>query len=198
MFTDELDTAAHAVRSLVADLDPDAIPQCELLASWKVLDAIERDAASAKTLLARRVEEGNTWRTAGYRSAAEQLAAIAGSSITAEKKAIETSRKVRKLPKTAAAMRNGKLSPAKAEAIADAAKVAPEAEDKLLDGADTKPLGQLREECLKAKAIDADKAHKRIRRNRCARVYTTARARGICTRGARSTPGRSSRPSGDR
>jgi hypothetical protein len=171
MFTDDLDVAAHGVRALVAELDPDAIPMCEVLASWKAFNKIERDAASAKTLLARRVEEGNTWRSAGFRSAAEQLASIAGSTVTAEKKAIETSRRVRKLPKTAAAMRKGELSPAKAEAIADAAKVTPDAEDKLLDGAEKKPLGQLREECLQAKAVDADKTHRRIRKNRCARVY---------------------------
>jgi hypothetical protein len=171
MFTQDLDAAALAVRALVADLDPDAIPLCEVLAAWKAFNKIERDAASAKTLLARRVEDGNTWRSAGFRSAAEQLAAIAGSTVTAEKKAIETSRNVRKLPKTAAAMRKGELSAAKAEAIADAARVAPESEDKLLDGAEKKPLGELREECLQAKAVDADKAHRRIRKNRCARVY---------------------------
>src|SRR6478752_1429145 len=132
MFTKDLDAAAGAVRALVGDLDPDAIPLCEVLAAWKLFNKIERDAASAKTLLARRVEEGNTWRSAGFRSAAEQRAAIGGSTVTAEKKAIETSRRVRKLPKTAAAMRKGKLSREKAEAIADAAKVAPDAEDELL------------------------------------------------------------------
>ena len=34
-----------------------------------------------------------------------------------------------------------------------------------------KPLAQLREDCLKAKAKDRDKAHARIRRNRYAREY---------------------------
>jgi hypothetical protein len=150
MFTKDLDTAAGAVRALVGDLDPDAIPLCEVLAAWKLFNAIERDAASAKTLLARRVEDGNTWRSAGYRS--RQLASLAGSSVTTEKKSIEASKRVKKSPKTANAMRKGKLSPAKAEAIAGAAAVAPGAEDKLLAGAEQKPLGELREECLKAKA----------------------------------------------
>ena len=66
------------LRGLVGDLDPDAIPLCEVLASWKAFNKIERDAASAKTLLARRVEDGNTWHVAGFRSAEEQLAAIGG------------------------------------------------------------------------------------------------------------------------
>jgi hypothetical protein len=171
MFTEELDVAAVAVRGLVAELDADAIPLCEVLAAWKAFNRIERDAASAKTLLARRVEDGDTWRSAGFRSAAEQLAALAGSSVTSEKRAIETSRRVRKLPKTAAAMRRGKLSREKAEAIADAAKVAPEAEDELLDGAEKKSLGELREECLKAKAVNVDKTRRRIHRDRRARVH---------------------------
>src|SRR5882672_7764092 len=147
MFTKDLAAAAGAVRALVADLDPDAIPLCEVLAAWKQFNAIERDAASAKTLLARRVEDGNTWRSAGFRSAAEELAAIAGSSVNTEKKSIETSKNVRKLPKTAAAMRKGRLSPAKAAAIAGAAAVAPAAEDALLEGAEKTPLGELREKC---------------------------------------------------
>jgi hypothetical protein len=191
MFAKDLDVAACAVRVLVADLDPDAIPLCEVLDAWKQFNAIERDAASAKTLLARRVEDGNSWRTAGYRSAAEQLAALAGSSVTTEKKAIETSKRVRTRPKIANSMRKGKLSPAKAEAIASAANVNPDAEDELLDGAEKKPLAELREECLNAKGADRDKAHDRIRRERFVRVYKDAEgawnlyARGTVDDGAR-------------
>src|ERR1700724_2113736 len=110
MFTKDLDAAAGAVRALVADLDPDAIPLCEVLAAWKLFNAMERDAASPKTLLSRRVEAGNTGRSAGHRSAAEQLAAIAGSSVTDAKKSLETSKRVKKLPKTANSMRKGELS----------------------------------------------------------------------------------------
>src|ERR1700724_416737 len=150
MFTKDLDAAAGAVRALVADLDPDAIPLCEVLAAWKLFNAIERDAATAKTLLARRVAEGETWRKAGFRSAEEQLAVLAGSSVTDAKKSLETSKRVKKLPKTANSMRKGELSAAKAEVIAGAATVAPEAEDRLLAGAEKRPLGELREACLKA------------------------------------------------
>ena len=84
--------------------------------------AVERLAASAKTLLARRVEEaGAVAASAAHRSAEEAMAADSGTSISAAKNALATSKRVRKLPKTANAMRKGELSPAKAEAIADAA-----------------------------------------------------------------------------
>ena len=149
------------LRAVVAELDPDAVPLCEVLGAWKRFNAIETLAASAKTLLARRVEEGNTWRSAGYRSAAEQLAGIAGSSVNTAKKELETSKRVKRLPRTASAMRKGKLSPAKAEAIVSAAHVDPDAEGKLLEG-DTKPLAEVREECLNARGKDRDRSEAHV------------------------------------
>ena len=56
-------------------------------------------------------------------------------------------------------MRTGTLSPEKVQAIVSAANVDPDAEAKLLDGAETKPLGELRKDCLNAKGKDRDKAH---------------------------------------
>jgi hypothetical protein len=162
------------LSEVVDALDPDAIPLCEVPTLWKDFARGERLMASAKTLLARRVEEGDTWRGAGYRSAAEQMAALSGTSVSTAKTEISVSKKVKKLPKTASAMRKGSLSPAKVEAIAGAADVDPDAEDKLLDGAEKKPLGQLREECLRARAKDRDRAHARIRRERYAREYRDA------------------------
>jgi hypothetical protein len=159
------------LRAVVAVLDPDAIPLCEATELWKAFGSIARMATSAQTLLARRVAEGETWRKAGFRSAEEQLAMLSGTSVTDAKKSLETSKRVKKLPKTANSMRKGELSAAKADAIASAAAVAPEAEDKLLAGAEKKPLGELREACLKAKARDGDKARERIHRDRCARFY---------------------------
>ena len=179
------------LQVLVRDLDPDAIPVCEAPDLWKEFVAIARLAESAATLLARRVEEGDTWRRAGFGSAADQMAGEAGTSISTAKTQLETSKRVKKLPRTASAMRKGKLSPAKVDAIASAANVDPDAEEKLLEGAETKPLAQLREECLNAKGKDRDKTHARIKRDRYAREYKDAEgawnfhARGTVDDGAR-------------
>jgi Domain of unknown function (DUF222) len=179
------------LSEIVDGLDPDAIPLCEVPNLWKDFARGERLMASARTLLARRVEEGNTWRGAGFRSAAEQMALLSGTSVNTEKKALETSKRVRKLPKTAAAMRKGKLSPAKAESIAGAADVNPDAEDELLEGAEKKPLAELRDDCLKARAMNADEAHRRIHRDRFVRVHKDNEgawnlyARGTADDGAR-------------
>ena len=153
-------------RVLVARIEPDAVPLCEVLDLWTALDTVERRAATTKLLLARRVEEAGRWKRDGHRSAAEQLAGIAGTSVTAAKNQLETSKKVAQLPATRDALRSGALSAAKAEAIAAAAEVNPDAEAGLLDGAADAPLAQIREQCLRARGKDRDAAHERIRKNR--------------------------------
>jgi hypothetical protein len=158
-------------RVLVSRIDPDAVPLCEVTDLWVALDAVERRAAAAKLLLARRVEEAGRWKRDGHRSAAEQLAGIAGTSVSAARNQLEASKRVAKLPATRDALRAGALSVAKAEAIAAAAVVAPEAEAGLLDGAEDAPLGKVRDDCLKARAKDVDAAYKRIRKNRAFKDY---------------------------
>jgi hypothetical protein len=81
-----------ALCVLVNALDPDAVPLFDSPDLWTAFDAIERRAAAAKTLLARRVEESCTWQRAGYRSAAEQLAGLSGSSVSSARTMLETSR----------------------------------------------------------------------------------------------------------
>jgi Domain of unknown function (DUF222) len=186
-----LNVVLEQLSRMLEALDPDAVPLCEAPDLWKDFDRAERLLGSAKTLLAHRVDDSDVWRRAGFASAAEYLAGLSGTSISTAKRQLETSKRVKKLPRTASAMRKGKLSPAKVDAIASAADVDPDAEEKLLDGAEQKPLAELREECLKAKAKDRDKTHARIRRARYAREYKDAEgawnfhARGTIDDGAR-------------
>jgi hypothetical protein len=178
-------TVDRELGRFVGRLDPNAVPLPEAPGLFAVYDSIARWAESAKTLLAGRVAEAHTWERAGHRCAAEQLAAMSGSSVSAARNMLETSKQLEALPATADAMRAGKLSRAKAEAIASAATVAPEAEARLLAKADA-PVAVVREECLKAKALDRDAAHARIRRQRYAREYTDAE--GAWNFVARGTP----------
>ena len=155
----------------VEALDPCAVHLGDALALWEELDAVERLAASAKTLLAGRVAEAATWKRAGFRSPAEQLAAVSGSPVSAARNALETSEQLKALPATAAAMRAGRLSRDKAAVISSAATVDPDAEPELLAGAD-QPLAAVREKCLAAKGKDRNAAHKRIKKARYAREFT--------------------------
>jgi hypothetical protein len=163
---------------LVNRLDPDAVPSSDAYELWSAFDAVERRAGAAKTLLARRVEDAGAWKRNGFRSAAEQLAVGAGTSVSAAKNMLETSKQVKKLPKTAKALRKGRLSGAKARAIAAAADVSPGAEDRLLALDESTPFSEVAKQCLEARAgDDRDAAHKRIHEERTAREYTDAEGR---------------------
>ena len=148
---------------------------------WQEFDEIERLAAGAKALLARRVEESNRWRSEGDRSAAHYLARKAGSSVGAAKAALDTSKRLAALPHTADAVRAGQLSTAQADAVADAAAVNPQAEGRLLLAARRRTLGELREACARTKAAadrDAEARYARIHAERACRRRTTVDGTG--------------------
>ncbi|HZP27804.1 MAG TPA: DUF222 domain-containing protein, partial [Acidimicrobiia bacterium] len=71
--------------------------------------------------LAARAADTEVWAGGGDRSAAEALARRAGTSVSQAKQVLETGRKLRQCPDTAAAARRGQLSPQQAAAITDAA-----------------------------------------------------------------------------
>ena len=156
---------------MVGGFDPDAVQVHDVPGLWAEVAAMDHLVSSLKTLLARRMEDAQTWQPAGYRSAAEQLAAVSGSSVSAARNLLETSKQIEALPATADALRAGQLSAAKVGAIASAATVAPEAEAALLAGADA-PLAVVRDQCLRAKAVDRDAAHARIKKDRYGREFT--------------------------
>jgi len=89
---------------------------------------------------------------AGDRSAEEHLARKAGTSRGAARSEWATSKRLRRLPNTEAALRRGELSRAQAETIADANAVNPADEQTLLKAARTGNLMQLREQANRAKA----------------------------------------------
>lgn len=62
---------SQALCGIVAALEPDEVVASQAPAVWLAFDRIERLAASAKILLARRVEESKAWEREGYRSAAD-------------------------------------------------------------------------------------------------------------------------------
>jgi len=170
-----LDEIEFALRELVAEFDPDAVAPCDARRWFQAADRIERLAVALKTLLAPRVAESDAWKQKGFRSAAEQLAADAGTSVSAAKSMLETSRRVAEQPKTERALRAGELSMAKAELVAAAVAVAPDTADELLALAASAPVAKVKEATLRAKASTGrDETHDRIRRERFARHYTDA------------------------
>jgi hypothetical protein len=177
------------LRSELGRLVPGDVPLGDAPAMWQAFDGIERLAAAAKTLLAARVEESRAWARAGDRSPAEYLARKSGSSVGAARSGLETSKKLRALPATEAAVRRGELSPAQADTIADAAAVNPAAERSLLETARRSTLTELRQQASRAKAAGdptPEATHQRIHRQRCLRRFTDGE--GAWNVQARGTP----------
>src|SRR2546430_2647169 len=165
----------RVLRELVAELDPDAVALCDALPLWETYDRVERLAASAKLMLARRVEEAGTWKCKGFHSAAEQLATSAGTSVSASRSMLDTSKHVADQPEIERALRLGELSMAKAELVSSAVSVAPDEGDRLVELAKTAPVAKVKEASLRAKASSGrDETHARIRRERLARHSTVA------------------------
>ncbi|HEX2382073.1 MAG TPA: hypothetical protein VHI95_05525, partial [Acidimicrobiales bacterium] len=88
---DQWEDVERAVAALAARFDPDAIPGPAVVALHDQLQRINRHVTAAITLLARRIDEVEQWKRAGYPSAAEYLAARSGSTVAAAKEVLATS-----------------------------------------------------------------------------------------------------------
>jgi hypothetical protein len=158
-----------ALRELAQEFDPYAVPLCETPRMWRSAMRAARLAESIAMLVAPRVEEAGEWKRNGFRTAAEQMAADAGTSVSAARSLLETSRRVEKQPKVEQSLRAGELSPAKAELVAGAVDIDPDSADRLLELANTAPVAKVKEETLRTKAaVNADETYARIRKERSA------------------------------
>ena len=188
---------ANEVTALVAGFDPDAIPADAVIPLHDRLQEINRKVNAAITLLARRVDEVQQWKRAGYASAAEYLAAKAGSSVASANDVLGASAKLASLPVVEDALRAGKLSGSQAVVVTDAAALAPAAQARLVNDAQRSSLTELRQECLRTKAA-ADGTGRRRERVSIASATCgrspTLRVLAMCTSAVPSTRSPNSKP----
>jgi hypothetical protein len=174
MFEDAFEARAR-LAALVDRLDPDAVSGPAAGELWGVLDASERLCAAGKTLLARRIAQTHRPETAGARTAAEDLARRAGTTVGAARDAVETSARLAELPLVEAALRRGELSPAQAAVVTSAASADPTAEQRLLELAASASLPELRDEAARVAAAadpDPEATNRRLHRRRALRRFT--------------------------
>ena len=99
-------------------------------------------------LLAPRVEAAGEWKRKGYRSAAEQLAADAGTSVSAARSMLETSKRVAEQPEDGAGVAGGRAVGGEGRAGGRArSRSRPTRRTSCLELAVTAPVAKLREEC---------------------------------------------------
>lgn len=176
-----------------ASVEPEVMTGDQAAAAVRDLATVEKAAATARMFLALRVAKTSAWQGHGHKSAADWLAAQLGISVWEANKQLGTARKAEGLGKTKKAMRDGKLSPDQADAVADAATADPAAEDDLLDLAERATAKDLRDEAARRKAAATDDAarDRRIHRERSKRAWIdrdgawNLRLRGTGADGAR-------------
>src|SRR5690242_4066305 len=98
---------------------------CDAPTTYQKLARMKRLAEASMILVAQHVEESGVWKRKGFRSAADYLAAEAGTSVSSARSMLETAKRVAEQPKTAGALRTGEFSAAKAGLVAGAIEVAP-------------------------------------------------------------------------
>ena len=167
----------EAMRRYAASFDPLLLGGADAGAVMGQAGAIEAMAATVKGLAAARVADSGVWKAGGDRSAAHHLARSTGSSVGQAGEAIETARRLARLPGVAAAARSGALSAQQAAAIAGACGADPGAESRLLEKARTSSLAELRDECARTRAAadpDPEARRKSIHDGRYLRGHTDA------------------------
>ena len=161
---------------------------------FEMADRIERAAATIKTLVARRVDELRAWERAGFKNAAEFVAAKTGATVGSAKAVLATSEKMVGLPVVEDALRSGTLSATQVAVVSDAAAAAPSQQSRLVEAAQRSSVRELKGECLRTKAtVDPDReaTARRIHAGRFVRTFVDSEgvwnlvARGTVSDGAR-------------
>ncbi len=174
VITVRLTEAEALLSALMTDLEPDDVALPAAADVYARFAKLERLAKAGCTLMARRVAESEAWRRSGFPSPAEWLAHQKQTSLGEARREAETSDRLKALPDTEAALKDGDLSSDQAEAIADAAAVNPAAERELLGEAEKEDLSDLRRRARSKKAAgdpDPDATQRRLHRERRCRSW---------------------------
>src|SRR5205814_230547 len=172
---DRLSELRGALERYALDVDVATFSAVDASLALAHATAIKNMATTVEALFADRAAESNEWKRAGERSAAHHLAKKTGTGVGNAASTLETAKRLKKLPNTAAAARKGDLSPQQASMIADAASAAPGAEGRLLEQAKTSSLPELRDECARTKAAacpNLDERRRKIHGGRELRSWT--------------------------
>ena len=172
-----LAVAVEAVASFLSSFDPARTSGED--AAWLVgvFSRVERLGAAGKTMSATRAAQCHPHRSTGHRSAAEWLAAATGESVGQSAGVLELGGELDRQPGVEEALREGRLSAARAKLVSAAVTANPAREADLVAGGEHDTLGQLKERCLRAKAEGRTaqgeaRAHQALHRSRRCRTWT--------------------------
>jgi hypothetical protein len=164
------------VRSVAAGFEVDGLEARDAARVVEQCAETERLLAALRVIAAATLTDKALWRREGFRSVAAWMASKTGSAVGTAIATMEMVEQLDRLPVTEAAFRAGRLSEAQAREIAEAATVAPEAEQQLLEAAGKLSLRGLQEECRSVEAaadVDEDGRYRRVHRQRRYRSWKT-------------------------
>src|SRR5947209_5580737 len=101
---------AKALDGFLSSVDPALLHAPDAAKAMEAAAAVERRAASLKTLLAKRATESQVWANNGHRSPEDWLAQTTGTSYGQATGTLTASEKLAELPELEGAVRNGELS----------------------------------------------------------------------------------------
>ena len=186
-----LRAALRGVAAIVTEFDPDRFSGADAERLTEMFAWGERLCATGKALAAGRVAATGVWQASGERSAADWLGRVSGQTSAAAAATLGTARRYRNQPGVEAAARSGELSESQGAAVSEAAEVAPQAAEELLDEARGGSLAGLREHSRRIRlgaqeeAAEKDR-HRAIHAGRYLRSWTDGDGSGRLT--GRFTP----------
>lgn len=189
----DLAEAKQALAALLAGVDVARLDDRQSKRAMQHVAAMETMCAAMKGRLALRVSETNAFVRAGHRSPAHLVAATTGTTVGEAAASLATAARMEHLPRAAEAFAKGKLSTAKARALAAAASAVPEAEDELLLKAPDEDAASFTKRCRRTIASVTDPAERQraVHRERYLREWVdesdawNLAARGTKADGAR-------------
>jgi hypothetical protein len=170
---DALITTRAALERLASGFEPGTLTGEQAVRVVAELGVIRRLTDGMLGRAAKRVDETKAHAASGARNAAHFLGKAVGSDTSEARRAITTAKRLERLPATAAAVREGRLSARQAELISEAASRNPAAESTLLKAA-REGLVPLKDACVLARAHAEDHGARAARQHaaRRFRIWT--------------------------
>jgi hypothetical protein len=166
---DTLTTTRKALECLAFEFEPRTLTGEQAVRAVTELGVIRRLVDGMLGGAAKRVDETSAYSASGARDAAHLYAHEVGLDASEARRAITTAKRLERLPETAAAVHDGRLSARQAELVADAATRNPSAEASLLEAAG-EGMVPLKDACVRARA-EAEDPDARAARQHAARRY---------------------------
>jgi hypothetical protein len=171
---DRLRDIWEELRDLASWLQREHLGDKEAVSLLQEVTALENTCSAMRVLLSGRIATTKAWQKEGDRSAAHWVARATKTTVDQAVSTLEAARRLEKLPGTAEAFREGRVSEIEAKEIAQAASVSPSSEDDLLETAKTGDVYALKERCRRVRAAavtDEVEQYEAIRKSRYLRGW---------------------------